>query len=289
MSFDPQNYKIIFFGTPDFSIPTLALLLKNKYQILAIVTQPDKLVGREQKLLPSPVKKFAQKNNIPILQPIKIRDNLAFYQELKKLKPDLCVVVAFGQIIPQNILNIPKFGFLNIHGSLLPKLRGASPMQAAILEDLNETGITLMKMDAGMDTGAILNQTKINLLPTTNISWLHDQLKELGADSLIKALPLYLEKKIIPQPQIESTATYCSLITKEMGQVDLDNDSAVKIYRKFRAYNPWPGVWANHNNTRLKLIEIELDKDKQLIIKKVLPAGKTKMTWEEYLRGNLKS
>lgn len=284
----PQNIKnnrIVFFGTPDFSVPTLKMLINHQYQIISVVTQADKPVGRQQILSPSPIKKIAQQNNILVLQPKKLRQDQDFFKKFQELKPDLAIVVAYGQIIPQNILDVPKYGFINSHGSLLPKLRGASPMPAAILEGLAKTGITIMQMDATMDTGNILSQAELELPQNATISWLYDEMKFLSAKLLLETLPDYLAGKISPRKQDNSQASYCTLITKDMGRVDLNNDSPDLIYRKFRAYTPWPGVWTMKNNKRLKLIELDINNN-QLEIKKVLPEGKKIMSWNEYLRGN---
>jgi methionyl-tRNA formyltransferase len=211
----------------------------NRFQITAVVTQPDKPKGRDLKLQFSPVKVLAQKLNLPILQPAKARDE-KFISELRELKPDLIVVVAYGQILPQTILDSPKFGCVNVHTSLLPKYRGASPIQSAILNGETETGVTIMKMDAGLDTGEIISQQRIRILPEDNSQTLHDRLAQLGAELLVQTIPDFVAGKIHPQPK--KGATYAAKIKKEDGQIDW-NEPAEKILNRLRAFTPWPGVF----------------------------------------------
>lgn len=234
--------RIIFMGTAELSCASLEKLARDRqFQIAAVVTQPDKPKGRELKLQFSPVKILAQRLNLPILQPAKTRDE-KFISELRELKPDLIVVVAFGQILPQTILDLPKFGCVNVHMSLLPKYRGAAPIQSAILNGDMETGVTIMKMDAGLDTGPILSQRRLPILPEDHSQTLHDQLAPLGADLLVETIPHYVVGKISPKPQSSEGVSYAAKIKKEDGKIDW-NESAEKILNRLRAFTPWPGVF----------------------------------------------
>jgi len=283
--FDAKKTKVIFWGTPEFSVPSFFELIQANYDVVAVVTQPDKPVGRKQTKQESAVKKAALKYRIPVIQPESVKNNPDLTNQLIDLNPDLSIVVAYGQIIPQEILDIPKFGFINIHGSLLPKLRGASPMQSAILEELGKTGITIMKMSAKMDDGDILSQKSFVINSDTTISILHDQLKQLGADLLIKTIPEYILGNIEPIQQDETKATYCTLITKEMGKVELENDEPKNIYKKFRAFHPWPGIWTTYKNKRLKILDVALF-DNKISVRKVQLEGKKPVNWEDFKRGN---
>jgi methionyl-tRNA formyltransferase len=234
--------RIIFMGTAELSCASLEKLARDKnLQIAAAVTQPDKPKGRELKPQPSPVKTLAQKLNLPVLQPAKASDE-KFISELRGLKPDLVVVVAYGQILPQTILDLPKSGCLNVHTSLLPKYRGASPIQSAILNGEAETGVTIMKMDAGLDTGEIISQTRTPILPEDNSQTLHDRLARLGAELLVETIPDYVAGKILPKPQPDEGACYAAKIKKEDGKIDW-NESAEKILNRLRAFTPWPGAF----------------------------------------------
>lgn len=249
-----KKYRTIFFGTPDFAVPILKELTTFLYlDLLLVITQPDKPIGRNLKLTPPPVKVFAENKGIPIFQPEKIK-TAEFAKKLKQLAPDVIILVAYGKIIPVNLLEIPKFGWLNIHASLLPKFRGASPIQAAILEGKQKTGITLMKIDEGLDTGPIIAQKSLKIDQNDNFEALHDKLAKLGADLVKEALLDYLKGKIIPQPQAEETATLTKIIKKEDGKIDWSN-KANYIEKQIRAYTPWPGAYCFWNNKRLKIIE----------------------------------
>ncbi len=243
-------------GTPDFGLPVFKYLIDNA-NIIGVVTQPDKKVGRNQTLTSPPIKQFAIEKNIKVLQPEKVKGNLDFIKQIKDLKPDLIIVVAYGFILPKEILDIPKFGVINIHASLLPKYRGASPIQSAIINDDKETGISLMLLDELMDHGPILVQKKIKILPYDDFELLHDKLAELGAELLIKALPEYLSGKIQGKKQKDSDATYCQLIKKEDGKIDW-NKSAEEIERQVRAFNPWPGAFTNWEEKNLKILKSEV-------------------------------
>ena len=234
--------RIIFMGTAELSGASLEKLFGDKrYSVLAVVTQPDKPKGRDLKLTPSPLKVLAEKLNLPILQPLKARDE-KFISELRELKPDLIVVVAYGQILPQTILDLPPFGCLNVHTSLLPKYRGAAPIQWAIADGEPETGVTIMKMDAGLDTGAILSTHRTPILPTDDSQILHDRLAQLGAELLIETISTFVAGRISPQAQPAEGSTYAAKIKKEDGRIDW-NLSAQKIWNRLRAFTPWPGAF----------------------------------------------
>jgi methionyl-tRNA formyltransferase len=234
--------RIVFMGTAELSCASLEKLCGDKnFQVIAVVTQPDKPKGRELKLTPSPVKALAEKLKLPVLQPLKARDE-QFVSELLELKPDLMVVVAYGQILPQTILDLPRFGCLNVHTSLLPKYRGAAPIQWAIADGEPETGVTIMKMDAGLDTGPVLATRRTPILPADDSQILHDRLAQLGAELLIETIPDYVAGKIQPQPQPATGSTYAAKIKKEDGQIDW-NQPAVNIWNRLRAFTPWPGAF----------------------------------------------
>ncbi len=235
--------RIIFMGTAELSCASLEKLHGDaRFQIVAVVTQPDKPKGRDLKLQPSPVKTLAEKLQLPVLQPLKAREE-NFIAQLRELQPDLMVVVAYGQILPQTILNLPPFGCLNVHTSLLPKYRGAAPIQWAIADGEPETGVTIMKMDAGLDTGPVLSTRRTPILPTDDSQVLHDRLAQLGAELLVETIPDYVSGKIKPQPQPIEGSTYAAKIKKEDGRIDW-NLPAQKIWHRLRAFTPWPGAFA---------------------------------------------
>jgi methionyl-tRNA formyltransferase len=249
--------RIIFMGTAELSCASLEKLAHDKnFPIVAVVTQPDKPKGRELQLQPSSVKTLAQKLNLPVLQPARARDE-KFISELHELKPDLIVVVAYGQILPQSILDLPKFGCLNVHTSLLPKYRGAAPIQSAILNGEIETGVTIMKMDAGLDTGEIISQVRTPVLPEDDSQTLHDRLAQLGAELLVETIPDYVAGKILPKPQPAEGASYAAKIKKEDGKIDW-NEPAEKILNRLRAFTPWPGAFTFLNSKLLKIWKAEV-------------------------------
>ncbi|HTV75685.1 MAG TPA: methionyl-tRNA formyltransferase, partial [Candidatus Baltobacteraceae bacterium] len=235
-----NELRIIFMGTAELSCAILEKLARE-FSVAAVVTQPDKPKGRDLKLQFSPVKTLAEKLHFPVLQPAKARDE-KFISELRGLKPDLIVVAAYGQILPQTILDLPKLGCLNVHTSLLPKYRGASPIQSAILNGETETGVTIMKMDAGLDTGEIISQARTPILADDNSQTLHDRLAQLGAELLVETIPDYVAGKILPKPQPAEGVTYASKIKKEDGKIDW-NEPAKKILNRLRAFTPWPGAF----------------------------------------------
>src|SRR5216684_7315072 len=204
-------------GTPELACASLQVLLDDQnFQVAGVVTQPDRPKGRDLKLMPSPVKELALRRGLAVLQPEKARDE-KFIESVRKLEPDLIAVTAYGQILPRSLVELPRFGCLNVHTSLLPKYRGAAPIQWAILNDEAETGVTIMKMDAGLDTGDVLAQATTPIAPEDDAPSLHDRLARLGADLLVKTIPDYASGKIVPQPQPVAGATYARKITREDG------------------------------------------------------------------------
>ncbi len=238
-------------GTPDFSVPALQRLIAQ-YEVIGVVTQPDRPAGRSRQVQVSPVKQVALDAGIPVFQPEKIRRPEAV-EILKQWTPDLYVVAAFGQILPQAVLDIPPHGSVNVHASLLPRWRGAAPIQAVIRAGDAETGITIMKMDAGLDTGPMLRQRAIPIAPDETGQSLHDKLAELGGDLLIETLPGYLSGEIVPQPQPEAGVTLAPRIQKEEGHIAWTQDAA-QIERTVRAFTPWPGTFTTWNGQGLKIL-----------------------------------
>ncbi|MCH7759426.1 methionyl-tRNA formyltransferase [Patescibacteria group bacterium] len=259
-----QN-KIIFFGTPKFASIILQKLIKSQFQPLAVVTAPDKPVGRKQTLTPSSVKELALKYQIPFFQPASLKNNKEIITQLSSLKPDLFIVTAYGLILPQEILDLPANGSLNIHPSLLPQYRGASPIQATILNGETITGITIILMDVKVDHGPILVQQKLKIEDSKIIySNLSNQLAELGGELIVKTLPKYFKNEIKPLIQDHAQATFTQRLKKQDGQIDW-LQSAMKIESLIRAYQPWPGTYAiinlktsNLNNKWLKIVEADI-------------------------------
>jgi methionyl-tRNA formyltransferase len=248
--------RTVFFGTAELACASLSAVVRSGFcEVIAVVTQRDKPKGRDLKLQPTPVKLVALNLGLPVLQPIKARAP-EFIQELAALKPDLIIVTAYGQILPQTILDLPRFGCLNVHTSLLPKYRGAAPIQWAILEDQPETGVTIMKMDAGLDTGDILAQQATPILPADNSQILHDRLAQMGAELLVKTLPGYVSGAIQPRQQPEEGLSYARKITKEDGRLDWTQPARV-LWNRVRAFIPWPGAFTFlPGETKLPLLKI---------------------------------
>ncbi|HOX11201.1 MAG TPA: methionyl-tRNA formyltransferase [Candidatus Moranbacteria bacterium] len=302
---------IVFMGTSKLSESVLKALLEKNYVISGVFTKPDKKIGRKQEISEPLVKKLANENKIPVFQPEKFdEESIA---ELKKLKPDLIIVAAYGKIIPQAILDIPGFGCINVHASLLPKYRGPSPIQNALMNGEKETGITIMLMDKGIDTGDILSQESINIEPNDNNATLLDKLSVVGANLLIKTLPPWIERGIQPKPQENSSATICQLIERSDGHINWTDD-AEDIFNRYRALTPWPGIfcyWKSNSDTiRLKMISIEKQKispqqkyaegevfeiaddigvqagNGVIILKEIQSEGKNVMTVQEFKNGH---
>ena len=255
--------RIIYMGTPDFAVLPLEKIIENGHQVVLVVTQPDRVRGRGKEVSFSPVKECAIKYNIPVFQPEKIRTEEAV-AELKKYPADIFVVAAFGQILSEEILNMPKYGCVNIHASLLPKYRGAAPIQWSILDGEEKTGVTIQQMAKGLDTGDILIQDEIEISNTDTGESLFDKLMYLGADLLVKLLPMIENNEVIPVPQDEEKSTYASKITKEMGCMDF-SWSAEKLERYVRGLNSWPSAYTTFNGKIMKIwgAEVEASDDKQ--------------------------
>ena len=292
-----HKLKIIFFGTPEFGAIVLEGLIKNNYKPSLVVTAPDKPAGRKQILTPPQTKISAQKYNIPVLQP-KILAN--FKSEILNSKPDLIIVAAYGQIIPKEILKIPKYGCLNVHPSLLPKYRGPSPIQTAILNGDRKIGVTIILMDEKIDHGPILKSKIKNQKSKIIYKKLEKELAKLGTELLIETIPKWINNEIEPRPQDESQATYTNIIKKEDGKIDWSKP-AEKIERQIRAFYPWPGSFTffkkNGKILRVKILEAEISKEEKpkqlcvksgknyLVIKKLQPENKKPMTAEDFKRG----
>lgn len=230
-------------GTPELAGESLrALLSAPEFQVIAVVTQPDQPKGRGMKLQPSPVKEIALQHSLPVLQPQRAREE-TFIQQLRELQPDLIAVAAYGQILPKAILDLPCFGCLNVHTSLLPKYRGAAPIQRAILNGETETGVTIMKMDVGMDTGDIITQEATPIEASDNSQTLHDRLAKIGAALLVKTIPDYISGKIQPRPQPTEGVSHAAKIHKQDGRIDW-NQSARAIWNRVRGLTPWPGAFS---------------------------------------------
>ena len=251
--------KVVYMGTPDFAVPPLRALVKAGYEVVAAVTQPDKPKGRSKTLLPPPVKEEALKYNIPVYQPLKVREP-EFMETLKNLAPDVIVVAAFGQIIPKAILDLPEFGCLNIHASLLPKYRGAAPIQQAVINGDKEAGVTIMKMGTGLDTGDMISRASVLLAEDETGGSLFDRLSELGAELLINTLPSIFDRTAVYEPQPEDSPTpYAGMITKQMGLLDFQKD-AETLERLIRGLNPWPSAYAYFKGKTLKIWKAAVEK-----------------------------
>lgn len=257
-----KKIKTIFMGTPEFAVPALEALVRSDFiDVIAVVANPDRPVGRKQTIAPPPTKLLAEKYGIPVLQPDRIKKP-EWIEKIKELNPELIIVAAFGQIIPKEILNIPKYKTLNIHGSLLPQLRGPSPIPYAILEGHQKTGNTIMLVDEQMDHGAILLQRELQISEKETAETLFEKMAKMGADLLMEILPLWIDGKLTPQEQNHSEATYCKIITRDDGKIDW-SDTADNIERKIRAFTSWPGTFCffqdqNGDQKRLKIIEANI-------------------------------
>ena len=251
-----MSHRIVFMGSPDFALQSLRALA-SQYQVVGVVTQPDRASGRGRELKAPPVKTLAIELGLPIIQPEKLRQPEAM-EQLRDWNPDLIVVAAFGQIIKPEVLDLPKFGCINVHASLLPRWRGAAPINAAILAGDSETGVTIMKMDAGIDTGDILTQRSLRLTPDMTAGAAFDALSTLGADLLLETLPDYLAGNLTPTPQPEEGVTYAPMLKKEDGRLDFTRP-AEELERRVRAMNPWPGAWLEYNGQPLKVLKARAD------------------------------
>lgn len=297
-----MNLRVVFMGSPDFALPSLRALFNN-CQVVGVVTQPDRPAGRGRSLQPPDVKRMALDLGLPIIQPKSLKEAEALAQ-LKNWSPDVIIVAAFGQILRLEVLTLPPFGCLNVHASLLPRWRGAAPVQAAILHD-DVTGVTIMQMNEGLDTGPILSQEKCPIPEEMTAGTLFNQLAEMGANLLIDTLPKYVRGEIQPQPQDEDQATYAPRLKKEDGQLDFDQPAEF-LARKVRAFNPWPGAYQFYAGTRIKVFHAHSKKKADvmigeryivdekpawgtvnglLVLDEVQTAGKSRVSGEEFLRG----
>ena len=247
--------KIIFMGTPDFAAKALDALCEAGHEVVLVVTQPDKPKGRSGKLAPSPVKEIALERQLPLFQPVKIREEDSI-KRIEDVQADIAVVAAFGQLLPERLLGIPTYGCVNIHASLLPKYRGASPIQQAIADGEKVTGITLMQMDVGMDTGDILMQEQVEIAPEDTAGTLFDKLADRGAALIVKALPLIEQGALTPVKQDPALATKCGKISKEAGRIDWTKNVA-DIVNHIRAYTPWPAAYCLHEGRMMKILQAE--------------------------------
>ena len=243
--------RIIFMGTPDFSVPTLEALVASEHEVAAVVTQPDKPKGRGKEIHMSPVKECALQHNIPVYQPVRARDE-AFVEEMRALNPDAMVVIAFGQILPKSLLDLPKYGCVNIHASLLPKYRGAAPIQWAVINGDKETGITTMMMDVGLDTGDMLEKTMIPLDPKETGGSLFEKLSQAGGKLILSTLDKLENGTAVRTPQKDEDSTYAKMLTKSLGRIDWSME-AEAIERLIRGLNPWPSAYTSLHGKTLKL------------------------------------
>lgn len=245
--------RIVFMGTPQFGVPALEQLTQGEHQVVAVYTQPDRPVGRGRISTPSAVKRTALAHGLPVFQPPSLKAT-AEVERLAEVKPDVIVVAAFGQLLSQQVLDIPPFGCLNVHPSLLPRHRGAAPVPAAILGGDEQTGVTIMLMDVGLDTGPILAQKAIPIEPEDTAESLGAKLAQLGAELLGQTLPLWLDHCLTPQPQDEENATHSRPIAKGEGEIDW-RLSAIELWRRVRAFYPWPGCYTRWRGKQLKLLQ----------------------------------
>jgi methionyl-tRNA formyltransferase len=296
--------RIVFIGAGEIGLPTLQALLESEHEVVSVVTQPDKPVGRAQLVEPPPIKKSISTTKIPVLQPVRIKDRQAV-EEVRELRPDVIVVMAYGQILPRDVLDIPKIACLNLHASLLPRWRGAAPIQAAIAAGDRETGITVMYMDEGLDTGDILLQRTVDVLPDDTGGSLHDRLAKVAPEALLESLELLAKGRAPRTPQDDALATYAPKLKREDGKIDW-SDPAEVIERKIRAFNPWPESFTELTIGKLKIFSATvinlrerpgrvyfLDNDVAitagdcaLALGEVQLEGKRRMSAAEFVRGH---
>ena len=297
-----KNKKVIFMGTPEFAVPILQMLIENS-EVVLVVTQPDKEVGRKKEKKFSPIKELAIKNNIETFQPIKIKED---YKYILEKNPDIIITCAYGQIIPNELIETPKYGAINVHASLLPKLRGGAPIHHAIIDGYKKTGITIMYMSSKMDAGDIISQKEITINEKENVGTLHDKLSKIGTELLKETLPLIFEQKNERIKQNEEEVTFGYNITREDEKIDF-NKTAEEVYNQIRGLNPFPLAYAILNEKEIKIIEANINeraigktgeiteitknsiivkcKDKSIEITKIKPFGKRIMEVKDYLNG----
>lgn len=298
--------RIIFMGTPDFAVPILKRLIKSPYEVVLVVTQPDRPVGRQRKLTPPPVKVVAKKHHIPVFQPEKISEN---YEEIFNYDADIIITAAYGQLLPKKLLNHPPYKCINVHASLLPELRGGAPIHYAILQGKEVTGITIMYMEEKLDAGDMIAQEKVVIEKTDHVGILHDKLAKVGADLLEETLPKIFANKINPIKQDEHLATFAPNITRDDEKIDWKK-SHVDVYNQIRGLRPWPVAYTTYKDERMKIwwasvvnarfpnhkpgeivkvnnssFTVVCGNEKAVQIEEIQPAGKKQMTVEEFLRG----
>jgi len=299
-----KELRVVFMGTPEFSVPVLEGLIEN-CNVVGVVTQPDKEVGRGKQIIFSPIKELALDNNIPVIQPNKIRNE---FDDIINLNPDIIITCAYGQIIPKELLEYPKYKCINVHASLLPKLRGGAPLHRAVIEGYDKTGVTIMYMNEGMDTGDIISMEEVIISDTDTVGIIHDKLSVLGKKLLLETLPNIISGNISPIQQDESEVTFAKTIKKEDELIDF-SDISKNIYNKIRGLNPFPVAyallegkvmkfyWADKttNDTSMhtpgEIIKVYTDGigvatgDYEIILKEIKPEGKKKMFVKDYLNG----
>lgn len=299
--------KVVFMGTPDIAVPCLQKIIDEKHEVLAVVTQPDKPKGRGKKMAMPPVKELAVENNIDVYQPIKARDE-EFIKTIKEINPDIIVVVAFGQILPKELIDIPKYGCINVHVSLLPKYRGAAPINWVIINGEEKTGVTTMYMDEGLDTGDMILTKEFKLDDKITAGELHDKMMVEGAEVLKETMDLIEEGKAPRTPQNHEEFTYAPIMDKELGHIDF-NKSSREIHNLVRGVNPWPSAYAIYNEGKMKIWETEVLEEKSskqpgtilktdksgikvstndgvILIKEIQMPNKKRMAVSEYIKGN---
>jgi methionyl-tRNA formyltransferase len=295
--------KIAFMGTPEFAVQALDALVESGHEVVCVYSQPPRPAGRGHKLQPSPVQLRAEELQIPVRTPLSLKKDAEARRAFAELHLDAAVVAAYGLILPQDVLDAPKYGCLNIHASLLPRWRGAAPIQRAILAGDTETGICIMQMEAGLDTGPVLMRGTVPITNTTTASQLHDALAARGAGLIVETLNLIAAGKApAPQKQPEAGSTYAVMLTKEDGRIDWTQPAA-EIERQFRALHPWPGVWCTYHDQRLKVLEVSIEKaggepgqilDRRLtvacgagslLLKKVQPQDRKPMDGASFMNG----
>ena len=298
-----KDLKVVFMGTPDFSVPVLDILIKNT-NVVMVVTQPDKLVGRKKELTPTPVKRLAMENNIEVFQPHRIRED---YQSILDINPDIIITCAYGQIIPKVLLEYPKYGCINVHASLLPKYRGGAPIHKCLMDGEEKTGVTIMYMDEGMDTGDMITKAEYKILDADNVGTLHDKLSLIGAKLLIDTLPSVIDGSATRTKQNNEEATFAPVIKREDERLNFSKTSR-EIINHIRALNPWPLANMHIDGVEFKVLEayseeydknecagkiVEIKKDAIgitssdgiIYITKIKPFGKKEMLVRDYLNG----
>lgn len=299
--------KIVFMGTPEISVPTLERLIEDSHEVACVVTQPDRPRGRGKKITVSPVKEVALKNNLRVLQPEKVSDK-SFEEEIRKINPDVIVVIAFGQILKKNILDIPKYGCINIHVSLLPKYRGAAPINWVLINGEKKTGITTMFMEEGLDTGDIIESVEFDLDDEINAGELHDWMKKEGANLISSTLKKIEDNSFTRTKQDDSMSSYAPMMDKNLGHIDFSK-SAKEVHNLVRGTLPWPGAFCETPLGKLKIYKTRvLDKvskgeagvieavsklgievncsDKMILIEEIQMPNKKRMKVSEYIKGN---